>query len=88
MDRHPARWGQLLAKWAAVPLALGGVILVSRAAGANEITAGLLLLVTVLGLATWGGWTAGAVASVAATLCLNFFFFHPTGTRTKNKWIP
>ena len=80
MDRHPARWGQLLAKWAAVPLALGGVILVSRAAGANEITAGLLLLVAVLGLATWGGWTVGAVASVAATLCLNFFFFHPTGT--------
>jgi two-component system sensor histidine kinase KdpD len=80
MDRHPAPWAHFLAKWAAVPLALGGVILVSRAAGANEITAGLLLLVTVLGLATWGGWTVGAVASVAATLCLNFFFFHPTGT--------
>ncbi len=78
MDRKP--WGQLLAKWAAVPLALGGVILVSRTAGANEITAALLLLVAVLGLATWGGWTAGAVASVAATLCLNFFFMHPTGT--------
>ena len=80
MDRHPMRWRQALAKWAAVPLALGGVILVSRAAGANEITAGLLLLVAVLGLATWGGWTVGAVASVAATLCLNFFFLHPTGT--------
>lgn len=90
MDRHPARWGQLLAKWAAVPLALGGVILVSRAAGANEITAGLLLLVAVLGLATWGGWTVGAVASVAATLCLNFFFFHPTGTfaiEDSSNWV-
>ncbi|HVG06612.1 MAG TPA: DUF4118 domain-containing protein [Thermoanaerobaculia bacterium] len=90
MDRHPARWGQLLAKWAAVPLALGGVILVSRAAGANEITAGLLLLVAVLGLATWGGWTVGAVASVAATLCLNFFFFHPTGTfiiEAPSNWV-
>ena len=80
MDRQPARWAQLLAKWAAVPLALSGMILVSRAAGANEITAGLLLLVAVLGLATWGGWTVGAVASVAATLCLNFFFLRPTGT--------
>jgi two-component system sensor histidine kinase KdpD len=80
MDRHPVRWGQLLAKWAAVPLALGGVILVSLATGANEITAGFLLLVAVLGLATWGGWTVGAMASVAATLCLNFFFFPPTGT--------
>jgi len=90
MDRHPARWGQLLAKWAAVPLALGGVILVSRDAGANEITAGLLLLVAVLGLATWGGWTVGAVASVAATLCLNFFFLHPTGTfsiEAPSNWV-
>jgi two-component system, OmpR family, sensor histidine kinase KdpD len=90
MDRHMARWGQLLAKWAAVPLALGGVVLVSRAAGANEITAGLLLLVAVLGLATWGGWTVGAVASVAATLCLNFFFFHPTGTfiiEAPSNWV-
>lgn len=90
MDRHPARWGQLLAKWAAVPLALGGVTLVSSAAGANEITAGLLLLVAVLGLATWGGWTVGAVASVAATLCLNYFFLHPTGTfsiEAPSNWV-
>ncbi|HEX5718409.1 MAG TPA: DUF4118 domain-containing protein [Thermoanaerobaculia bacterium] len=90
MDRHPAHWVRLLAKWAAVPLALGGVILVSRAAGANEITAGLLLLVAVLGLAAWGGWTVGAVASVAATLCLNFFFFHPTGTfaiEDSSNWV-
>ena len=90
MDRHPARWGQVLAKWAAVPLALGVVTMVSRAAGANEITAGLLLLVAVLGLATWGGWTVGAVASVAATLCLNFFFFHPTGTfviEAPSNWV-
>jgi two-component system, OmpR family, sensor histidine kinase KdpD len=90
MDRKPARWGQLLAKWAAVPLALGVVILVSRTAGANEITAGLLLLVAVLGLATWGGWTVGAVASVAATLCLNFFFLHPTGTfaiEAPSNWV-
>ncbi|HEX6864051.1 MAG TPA: DUF4118 domain-containing protein, partial [Thermoanaerobaculia bacterium] len=90
MDRRAARSARLLAKWAAVPLALGGVVLVSRAAGANEITAGLLLLVAVLGLATSGGWTVGAVASVAATLCLNFFFFHPTGTfiiEAPSNWV-
>lgn len=81
-DRRPARWEQVLATWAAVSLVLGGVTLVSYAAGADEITAGLLLLLAVLGLATWGGWTVGAVASVAATLCLNFFFFQPTGTLT------
>src|SRR5215212_5468896 len=90
MDRHPARWAQLLAKWAAVPFALGGVILASRAAGANAITAGFLLLVAVLGLATWGGWAVGAAASVAATLCLNFFFLPPTGTfaiEAPSNWV-
>ncbi|MFP5288528.1 MAG: DUF4118 domain-containing protein, partial [Thermoanaerobaculia bacterium] len=74
MDRHR------LAQWAAVPLAVGGVTLAGRAAGANETTAGFLLLAAVLGLATWGGWAVGAAASVAATLCLNFFFLPPTGT--------
>ena len=90
MRRQPAPWARFLARWAAVPLALGGVIVVSRAAGANEITAGLLLLVAVLGLATWGGWTVGAVASVAATLCLNYFFLHPTGTfaiEAPSNWV-
>lgn len=81
---------QRLAQWAAVPLAMGGVTLASRAAGANEITAGFLLLVAVLGLATWGGWAVGAAASVAATLCLNFFFLPPTGTFTidePSNWV-
>jgi len=82
MDRHPARWPQRLAQWAAVPLAVGGVTLASRAAGANEIAAGFLLLVAVLGLATWGGWAVGAAASLAATLCLNYFFIPPTGGLT------
>jgi two-component system sensor histidine kinase KdpD len=80
MDEHPARWLQRVAQGAAVPLAVIGVTLASRAAEANEITAGLLLLVAVLGLATWGGWAVGAAASVAATLCLNYFFLPPTGT--------
>ena len=70
------------ARWAAVPAAVSGVTLLCRAAGANEITAGFLLLLAVLGLATWGGWAVGAAASVAATFCLNFFFLPPTGTLT------
>jgi two-component system, OmpR family, sensor histidine kinase KdpD len=88
MDRHA--WVRFLARWAAVPLAVGGVTLVSRAAGANEITAGFLLLAAVLGLATWGGWAVGAVASVAATLCLNYFFIPPTGGLTvddPSNWV-
>ena len=90
MDRHPARWAQRLAQWAAVPLAVGGVTLASRAAGANEIAAGFLLLVAVLGLATWGGWAVGAAASLAATLCLNYFFIPPTGGLTvedPSNWV-
>jgi two-component system sensor histidine kinase KdpD len=82
MDRQQARWPRVLAKWALVPLVVGGVTLASSAAGANEITASLLLLMAVLGLATWGGWAVGAVASLAATLCLNLFFLPPTGTLT------
>jgi two-component system sensor histidine kinase KdpD len=82
MDRHPARWPRRLAHWVAVPLAVGGVTLATSAAGANEITASLLLLVTVLGLATWGGWAVGAAASLAATLCFNLFFLPPAGTLT------
>lgn len=81
---------QRLAQWAAIPLAVGGVTLLCRATGANEITAGFLLLVSVLGLATWGGWAVGAAASVAATLCLNFFFLPPTGTLTiedASNWV-
>jgi len=89
-DRHPARWLRRGAQGMAVPFAVAGVALASRAADANEMTAGLLLLVVVLGLATWGGWVAGAAASLAATLCLNYFFLPPTGTFTieaPSNWV-
>ena len=82
MDRQPARWPRLVAKWTMVPLVVGGVTLATSAAGANEITASLLLLMAVLGLATWGGWAVGAAASLVATLCFNLFFLPPTGTLT------
>ena len=83
-------WMHRLVRWSAMLATVGGVTLLSRAASANEITAGLLLLVAVLGSATWGGWAVGAVASVAATLCLNFFFLPPTGTfaiEAPSNWV-
>jgi two-component system sensor histidine kinase KdpD len=89
MDRFPAPLRRL-AQWLAVPLAVGGVTLASRAANANEITAVLLFLVTVLALSTWGGWAVGAAASMAATLCLNYFFLPPTGTlriESPSNWV-
>jgi two-component system sensor histidine kinase KdpD len=64
--------------------------LISHADTANEVTAGFLYLIAVLGLATWGGWAIGAVASVVATLCLNFFFMPPVGTLTvhdPDNWV-
>jgi K+-sensing histidine kinase KdpD len=66
--------------WIAMPFALALVTLIGRGSEANATTAGFLYLLAVLALATWGGWTVGAVASVAAVLCFNFFFFPPFGT--------
>jgi K+-sensing histidine kinase KdpD len=66
--------------WLAIPFVLALVTLAGRAGGFNSTTAGFLYLIAVLALATWGGWAAGAVASVVATLCFNFFFFPPHGT--------
>ncbi len=78
------------AQWAAVPLVMAAATLISHADAANEVTAGFLYLIAVLGLATWGGWTVGVAASVAATLCLNFFFMPLVGTLTvhaPDNWV-
>ncbi len=71
---------RLAARWASVPIGIGGITFLTLAADANAITAGFLYLPVVLGLATWSGWAVGAAASVAATLCLNYFFLPPVGT--------
>jgi two-component system, OmpR family, sensor histidine kinase KdpD len=69
-----------LRPWIAIPFAVALVTLAGRATGANATAAGFLYLIAVLALATWGGWAVGAVASLAAMLCFNFFFFPPHGT--------
>lgn len=71
---------QRVSQYVAVPLVLAFIVLFGRATGANAITVAFLFITAVLGLATWGGWAVGAVTSVAATLCLNYFFLPPTGT--------
>ena len=71
-----------IAAWVAIPFVVALVTLVGREGGANATTAGFAYLIAVLALATWGGWAAGAVASVAAMFCFNFFFFPPYGTLT------
>jgi two-component system sensor histidine kinase KdpD len=65
-----------------LPLSIALVTWLARELGANPTTAGFAYLITVLLLATWGGWAAGAVASLAAMLCYNYFFLPPFGTFT------
>lgn len=63
-----------------MPLAVAAVTAAGRAGGLNPTTVGFLYLLCVLGLATWGGWKVGVVASVGATLSFNYFFFPPYHT--------
>ncbi len=66
-------------------LSAGGVALVTAAAAGTSInptTAGFVYLLVVLLIASTWGFVEALVASVAATLCFNFFFFPPTGTFT------
>lgn len=82
--------GSKRVSWIALPGALALVTVVGKASGANPTTVGFLYLITVLGLAAWGGWVAGVVSSVAATLCFNYFFLPPFHTFTveePSNWV-
>jgi len=46
----------------------------------NPTTVGFLYLITVLVIATAWGLLESVIASIAATLCFNFFFLPPVGT--------
>ena len=75
----PARWSAALS-WL---IAIGGTAVVTaigRAMNLNPSTMGFLFLIVVLLAALRGGLVAGTVASIAATLCYNFFFFPPLHT--------
>ncbi len=61
-------------------VAVAAATLLGRALGANATTIGLIFLVVVLGLAAWGGWKVGVVASFSATFSFNFFFLPPLHT--------
>ena len=74
----PPRFGP----WLALPIALAAISALARWSHANATTAGLLYLLVVLGVATWGGWLAGMTAALAAVVCLNYFLFPPFGTQT------
>jgi two-component system sensor histidine kinase KdpD len=67
-------------------VALTGVAVLTYAAyrvlAVNATTAGFGYLLLVLVIASTWGFVEAAVASIAATLTLNFFFFEPIGTLT------
>ena len=66
-------------------IALGGTALVTaigRAVHLNANAAGFAYLIVVLLASIRGGLPGGMAASVAATLCYNFFFFPPLHTFT------
>jgi len=65
---------------AAAGLVIAAATALCRLSQANAVTAGFVYLLAVLGLAVWQGFVAGAIGSLLATLCFNFYFFPPIGT--------
>ena len=58
-----------------------GVTLVFRTfAIVNATTVGFAYLITILLVAAWWGIAESILASVIATICLNYFFLPPIGT--------
>ena len=74
MKVHPLRILLSLAFLAVLTLAAHGVFRV------NATTAGFLYLLLVLVIAGGWGFVEASIASVAATLVFNFFFFPPVNT--------
>ena len=69
---------------------LAAITFAARALSINSTTAGFAYLLVVLILASTWGFFEAAVASIAATLALNFFFLPPVGTFTiadPHNWV-
>jgi len=62
---------------------VGAIIFVYyRIVPANNLTVGLTLVLAILGIATWWGFTESIAAAIAGTLGLNYFFLPPVGEFT------
>jgi two-component system sensor histidine kinase KdpD len=66
--------------------AVGAIAVISaiyvKVLNVNPTTVALSYVVTILVIATGWGITEATAASIAAVLCLNFFFLPPVGTLT------
>jgi two-component system sensor histidine kinase KdpD len=70
------------ARWLAIALALAGIVALYRHFPASHTTISLTFLLLVLGLAGNWGLRYAVGASIAATLCFNYYFLPPVGTLT------
>lgn len=68
--------------FAALALIAGETLLLFRYLHVNATTAGFFYLVAILVIAAGGGLVESTLASIAAMLCFNYFFFPPIGTFT------
>jgi K+-sensing histidine kinase KdpD len=66
--------------WLAAVVSIAVVTAAGTLIGLNATTIGFAYLIVVLLISVWGGLLVGTVASVAAVLCYNFFFFKPLYT--------
>jgi len=76
--------------WLLAILGTAAVTALGRAMNLNSNTAGFAFLIVVLLSSLRGGLIAGAVASILATLCYNYFFFPPLYTFTihdSSNWV-
>src|ERR1700741_2518603 len=67
----------VVAPWLIALAGTAGVTAIGRAIHVNPNTAGFAFLIVVLLSSLRGGLLVGAIASIVATLCYNFFFFPP-----------
>ncbi|HEY2383724.1 MAG TPA: DUF4118 domain-containing protein [Terriglobia bacterium] len=69
-----------------LPAALGAVFLITlvfrQIVAVNATTVGFVYLISILLIAAWCGIVESVVASLAATVCFNYFFLPPVGAWT------
>jgi two-component system sensor histidine kinase KdpD len=65
-----------------VALVAAIIFLYYRVVPANSLTVALTLVLAILGIATWWGFTESIAAAVAGVLGLNYFFLPPIGEFT------
>jgi K+-sensing histidine kinase KdpD len=86
----PSRAGSIIVSWLIGIAGVGAAIAAGRVMHLNASTVGFAFLMAVLFASLRGGLVVGAVTSIAATLCYNYFFLPPLHTfaiREPSNWV-